>query len=361
MSDAMSGIIVKDSSWAGSAQRSPGQCHSQVPYEERCVDPPLELLTINKTDRLDGNGIECETTGFIVKSADPPSAAQTCSLCSSPQSCRVLMCRVLTCGLYRFCSLPACLTPNTNPSIEPEKQSLRGNAADHKEGDCPDWLSDVCIAGVKVEAPQEYLNLEDSFPSIAVRQSKHVSLQDLMVSYGSDESEENVDALITRKLLELFSEYQIDELARCTSDSVFRKKSREINLLISSLAEEHKMHEQEAECRLVREIIRISTRRCKARRPASRPELTLSDSGNETMKDSSYVSVTNNNDSKSDPNIEISELTTSDRFAREIWRNNAAEPITAMIQSQAEPEEGMVKEDMRWSPWFPFRLSHRSH
>ncbi|XP_053718687.1 keratinocyte differentiation factor 1 [Synchiropus splendidus] len=309
---------MKESSRSGSGQQSPGQCHSQEEYEERSVDPPLELLTIHKTGRQDGNDIECETTGFIVKSADP----QTCNLCSSPQSCRIFMCRVLTCGLYRFCPHLACFTANTKPAIEPEKQSLHGNIADHKEEDSPDWLSDVCIAGVKVEAPQEYLNLEDSFSSIAVRQSNHVSLQDLMVSYGSDESEENVDALITRKLLELFSEYQIDELARCTSDSVFRKKSKEINQLISSLAEEHKMHEQEAECRLVREIIRISTRRIKTRRPASRPELTLSDSGNETMKDSSYVSVTNNNDSKSDPHIEISEQTTSDKFAREIWRNN---------------------------------------
>ncbi|TMS17876.1 Keratinocyte differentiation factor 1 [Larimichthys crocea] len=145
-----------------------------------------------------------------------------------------------------------------------------------------------------------------------------------------EDGEENVDSLITKKLLELYSEYQIEELARCTSDSVFLKKSKAINHLINSLAEEHKMDEQEAECRLVRGIIRISTRKSTKKKPAvSRRERTLSDSGNETMRESGSFSFSNNNDYKSNPNIQISELTPSDKCARDIWRNNGGHTSTS--------------------------------
>ncbi|CAF91390.1 unnamed protein product, partial [Tetraodon nigroviridis] len=154
------------------------------------------------------------------------------------------------------------------PPEEPEKISLReARPPDHPEEDAADWLGDVCIGGVKVESPREYLEVEarpaapQPRPLSGASQPSHPSLHQSLQLDDWEEDEENVDSLIAKKLLELYSEYQIEELARCTSDSVFLNKSEAINQLINSLAEEHKMGEQEAECRLVRGIIRISTRK----------------------------------------------------------------------------------------------------
>ncbi|XP_044027107.1 keratinocyte differentiation factor 1 [Siniperca chuatsi] len=323
----------------GSYRHGPSWSSSQrSSCEKRCVDPVEDGLptpepkTVHKAQLKDANGKESETIGFIPGSADPPSAAQTCSPCASPRSCRTFMCSVLTCGLYRVCQrsiLAPCLAPNESSPDEPEQVSLRAvNPGDDKEEDATDWLGDVRIAGVKVDSPREYLDVETKSPSYVPppggqTQPSHPSLHESMRFDDWEDGEENVDSLITKKLLELYSEYQIEELARCTSDSVFLKKSKAINQLINSLAEEHKMDEQEAECRLVRGIIRISTRKSTKRRPPiSRRERTLSDSGNETMRESHSFSFSNNNDYKSNPNIQISELTASDMFARKMWRNN---------------------------------------
>lgn len=303
----------------GSLRRSSGpyihgssQSSSQrSSYEERCVDPPEyrtpipESKTVNKAHLQDANGKESETIGFIPGSADPSSASQTCNPCTSPESCRTFLYTVLTCGLYRGCQrsiLAPCLAPDESSPDEPEKMSLRGvNPGDDKEEDPGDWLGDVHIAGVKVQSPREYLEVETKTPSYASppggpTQLGQLSLHQFMQFDDLDE-DENVDSLITKKLLELYSEYQIEELARCTTDSVFLKKSKAINQLINSLAEEHKMDEQEAECRLVRGIIRISTRKSTRKRPpSSRRERTLSDSGNETMKDSESYLFSNNSE-----------------------------------------------------------------
>lgn len=293
------------------------------PVEDRLPIP--EARAAHKAHLKDVNGKESETIGFIPGSAEPSSATQTCNPCASPRSCRTFICNVLTCGLYSICQstiLAPCLAPNESSTDEPEKMSLRAmNTRDNKE---EDWLGDVRIRGVKVDHPRECLEAETkSYTLLSAGQtSVHPSLQESM-TFDWEDGEENVDSLITKKLLELYSEYQIEELARCTSDSVFLRKSKDINHLINSLAEEHKMDEEEAECRLVRGIIRISTKKSTKRRPpTSRRERTLSDSGNETMRGSDSFSFSNNNDYKSNPNIQISELTSSDQCAREMWRNN---------------------------------------
>lgn len=305
-------------------------------YEERCVDPveyrPQSPNTAHKADLKDANGKESETIGFIPGSAEPQSSAQSCNPCASPNSCRTFLCSVLTCGLYRVCQrsiLAPCLTPNESSPDEPEKVSLKTvNAADNKDEDSPEWLEDIHIFGVKVDRPREYLEVETKPLTHEPAARAHVkfrqsSLHESMTFDDWEDDIEDVDSLIAKKLLELYSEYQIEELARCTSDSVFLRKSKDINQLINSLAEEHKMDEQEAECRLVRGIIRISTRKSTKKRPTpSRMEGTLSDSGNETMKDSQSSSFSNNNDYKSSPNIQISDLTPSDKYAREMYRNN---------------------------------------
>lgn len=277
-------------------------------YEERCVDPVEYRLPEPKTNHKahlkDANGKQSETIGFISGSADPPSSAQSCNPCTSPRSCRTFVCSMLTCGLYRVCQrtiLAPCLAPNESSTDEPEKVSLQNvKQEDKKDEDSTDWLGDVCIAGVKVDSQSVYLDVESKpgpyVPPAGVHTlpSNH-SLHESMRFDDWEDGEENVDSLIAKKLLELYSEYQIEELARCTSDSVFLRKSKAINHLINSLAEEHKMDEQEAECRLVRGIIRISTRKSSKRRPpTSRIERTLSDSGNETMRESDSFSFSNN-------------------------------------------------------------------
>ncbi|XP_029298426.1 keratinocyte differentiation factor 1 [Cottoperca gobio] len=339
MSTGSTGSLRHSSAGPGGSRHGRSRSSSQrSSYEERCVDPVEDRLptpepkTVHKAHLKEANGKESETIGFIPGSADPPSATQTCNPCAPPSSCRSFVCSVLTCGLYRVCQrsiLAPFLAPNESSPDEPERVSLRSvNAGDNTEEDGVDWLGDVRIAGVKVDTAREYLNVESKSTSYVPppgsrAQASLASLHESMRFDDWEDGDENLDSLITKKLLELYSEYQIEELARCTSDSVFLKKSKAINQLINSLAEEHKMGEQEAECRLVRGIIRISTRKSARRKPiASRVERTLSDSGNETMRESDSFSFSNNNDYKSNPNIQISELTSSDKCAREMWRTN---------------------------------------
>lgn len=289
---------------------SSGSSSQRSSYEERCVDPVEDgpaRKSPHKAPLKDANGKQCETVGFISGPQEPPPAAQTCGPCASARSCRTFVCSVLTCGLYRVCQrtvLAPCLAPEDSSPDEPEKVSLRNvNTGGDKEEDAVDWLEDLCIGGVKVQSPKEYLEVVSKpppppahvRPSAVVAQPSLQSLHESMQFDDWEDSEEDVDSLISKKLLELFSEYQIEELARCTTDSVFLRKSKDINHLINSVAEEHKMDEQEAECRLVRGIIRISTRRSTKKRPLHpRREQTLSDSGNDTMRDSESSSFSNN-------------------------------------------------------------------
>ncbi|KAK5911622.1 hypothetical protein CgunFtcFv8_005781 [Champsocephalus gunnari] len=313
-------------------------------YKERCVDPVEHRLpdprTGNEAPPKDSNGKESEPIGFIPGSADPSPATRTCNPCVPTNSCGSFVCSVLTCGLYRVCQT-SILSPCTKDEPdEPENVSLpsvhAGGNKEEEDDDEGDWLGDVCFAGVKVNTSREYLD-EDKCQSFVVSTGgqKQASLHESMRFLDWEDGEENVDSLITKKLLELYSEYQIEELARCTTDSVFLRKSKAIHQLINSLAEEHKMGEQEAECRLVRGIIRISTRKSGKRRPhVSKGERTMSDSGNETMRESDSFSFSNNNDYKSNPNIQISEPTSSDQCAREMWRANGGRPSSSSSHAE---------------------------
>ncbi|XP_077362490.1 uncharacterized protein kdf1b [Festucalex cinctus] len=317
-------------------KRDPSQTSSRgsSSYEERCVDPAHPDL---ESPPKDSNGKERDT--FLPSSAEPAHATRTCNPCASPRACRTLMCSVLTCGLYRVCLRAPCLAPKESVQEEPENLSLRAenpaNRQVEEEEDDADWLGVVRIAGVRVDSPRDYIDDDDSATYVPQTQPCHPSLDEVIRLDDWEDGEENMDSLITKKLLELYTEYQIEELARCTTDSVFLRKSKDINQLINSLAEEHQMDEQEAECRLVRGIIRISTRRSKKKkRPAaSRLERTLTDSGNETMRESSSFAFSNNNDYKSNPNIQISELTSSDKCARDMWRNNGGRTSTSTSTS----------------------------
>uniref|UniRef100_A0A1A8EJS3 Chromosome 1 open reading frame 172 n=1 Tax=Nothobranchius korthausae TaxID=1143690 RepID=A0A1A8EJS3_9TELE len=333
----------------GTLRRSSGpQNGSQVSFhQERCVDPvesrqlSLEPKAIHKAHLKDANGKESETIRFIPGSDERSSAAGTCNPCCSSRSCKTFVCSVITCGLYRVCHcsiLAPCLAPNESSPDEPEKMSLkRVKLGDNKEEADTGW-SDVRINGVKVVSPKEYLYVDPHSSSYMPPpvQTQPGSLHESMFD-DWENGEENVDSLITKKLLELYSEYQIEELARCTSDSSFLRKSKAITQLINSLAEEHKMDEQEAECRLVRGIIRISTRKStKKRLPISRMERTLSDSGHETMNTTPSFSLSINNDYRSNPNIQISDLTSSDKFAREMWRTNGGHSSSSPYNTEMD-------------------------
>lgn len=324
---------------------------------------PVETLPFTHKPRpgRDANGNN-KSLGLVPGSADPASAsasAQSCGPCSSAKRCRSVFCTVLTCGLYRICQgsgLAPCLAPSDGSPERAEKVSLRntrtkGEEEDEMERGEKEWLNDVHIGGVKVEEPVVYPEEPRSLSRLsstgAVTHFSRSSLHQSVALDDWDEDEENVenvDSLIAKKLLELYSEYQIEELARCTSDSVFLRKTKGIHQLINSLAEEHQMDEQEAECRLVRGIIRISTRKSKKKPYSPTRERTLSDSGHETMKDSSSTSFSNNNDYKSSPNIQISELTALDEHARQMWRNNGGQSSvspTSSSPSTADTSSGV--------------------
>uniref|UniRef100_A0A8C5LMR1 Keratinocyte differentiation factor 1 n=1 Tax=Leptobrachium leishanense TaxID=445787 RepID=A0A8C5LMR1_9ANUR len=145
---------------------------------------------------------------------------------------------------------------------------------------------------------------------------------------GSMSSQE-IDLLIWQKLTELFSFHQIDELARCTSETVFLEKSSQITELISSLTQDYQLEEQDAECRLVRNIIRISTRKTRTHRNASRGGEKggwqqhysrgggkAPDSGNESMQESGLTS-------QEDLDVKISDETSSDLVARNMRKYSA--------------------------------------
>lgn len=320
---------------------------SQPPaYEERCVDPVDKWPKARETQgvhkehsRDDIREQPEETVDFIPGSAEPGSKSQTCGPCASPGSCRTFVCTVLTCGLYRVCQRST-LAPNESTADKAEMVSLRAVVPGHQEADDgADWTEDIHIAGVKVARL-----VDDDPPGLVTNPplcgDKRHSPPPFAIDYDEwSDMEKNVDSLITKKLLELYSEYQIEELAKCTTDSIFLKKTNKISQLISDLAEEHKLDEQDAECRLVREIIRISTRKKKKKTQPCRANRTLSDSGNETMRDSETLrdsdssSFSNNNNY----NVQISEETHSDRDARKMRWNSGGHTSSSPTSHSPNP------------------------
>ncbi|CAL8248204.1 unnamed protein product [Lota lota] len=290
------------------------------------------------------NGRGSETIGFIPGSADhAPSNRHDCGSCTSMgwSSCRALICCVLTCGFYG--SREPCLPVNESNTDPPSKAGSepRGtNGMDMSNPTCG-----VALEPTKPAAKPSKLPTSDSFRYPDVRIGGHTvvypypapkhthksskgnsqrpvsdtsvySREDLDLDDLSDTGTD-IDSLITKKLLELYALHQIDQLAKCTSDSSFSRKTNEISELIYSIAQDYNLEKQEAECKLVHGVIRISTRKSKRnknpsiaapQRPHARSDGTLPDSGNETM---TFMS--------SDmPEVKVSELTSSDELARKM-------------------------------------------
>ncbi|KAK2844355.1 hypothetical protein Q5P01_011014 [Channa striata] len=293
-----------------------------------------------------GTGRGSETIGFIPGSADnAPASRHTCGSCASVgwSSCKALICCVLTCGFYG--GQEPCLPVNESSTDHPPKAANEphppnGIAMTNPTCDIPVETNkstkvssklptsdsfryqDVRIAGQTVKypvAPPKRTRTTGKGES-----QRPVSNTSLLSREGYDlddlsDTGTDIDSLITKKLLELYALHQIDQLAKCTSDSSFSRKTNEISELIYSIAQDYNLEEQEAECKLVHGVIRISTRKGKRRekshqssgqRHNGRSNGTPPDSGNETM--------TNTFMSSDFPEVKVSEQTPSDELARKM-------------------------------------------
>ncbi|KAM9309784.1 keratinocyte differentiation factor 1 [Pholidichthys leucotaenia] len=300
----------------------------------------------SKSHSRNGTGRSSETIGFIPGSADsvPSSRQHRCSSCASMgwSGYKALFCCVVTCGFYG--SREPCLPANESSTDHPHKATSEphppngialsnptcGMNMEPSRTPKPSRLPmsdsfrypDVRIAGQKVKYPLVTAPKRTRTPGKGesqrpVSNTSLLSREDYDLDDLSDTGTD-IDSLITKKLLELYALHQIDQLAKCTSDSSFSRKTNEISELIYSIAQDYNLEEQEAECKLVHGVIRISTRKGKrsknvpssGQRPNGRSDGTLPDSGNETM--------TNTFMSSDFPEVKVSEQTPSDELARKM-------------------------------------------
>uniref|UniRef100_A0A671N8T0 Keratinocyte differentiation factor 1-like n=1 Tax=Sinocyclocheilus anshuiensis TaxID=1608454 RepID=A0A671N8T0_9TELE len=336
------------------------------PYRERSVDPvEIEIQPFGVRHKVNkdanGNTTGPETVSFLPSKEEPVSGTYMCVPCASVRSCRKLFCSVLTCGLYRVCRRLPCLlssessapkAPVENQSSPPQAENgfypdiriggvkvdtsvIEDNASSPPQAE-NGFYPDICIGGVKVDTSVIEDNEEHaSFSTSKIEMDSPIYFSslledDLLCGSGM----EDVDKLITRKLMEVFSEFEINELAKCTTDSMFLRRSREISQLISDIVEEHDMEEQEAECRLVREIIRISTRKSK-KKPQVRPQELQRDSGNDTWN-SKRNSQKSSFSSMSDGKLQISMERSDDIEARKL-RNSSSQSFSPSLQETGVP------------------------
>lgn len=301
------------------SQESYKDTHGEHPHEHHAVHT---RYSENKHSRSRGhprNGTPrgSETIGFIPGSADnTPTTRHACGSCVSVgwSSCKALICCVLTCGVYG--SKEPCVPVNESSTDHPPKSSsepIPSNGMAVTNPTCGVPLEstkstktsklpasdsfryhDVRIAGQTVTYPVTN-SKRNRTPGRGeslrpISNTSLLSIEDYDLDDLSDTGTD-IDSLITKKLLELYALHQIDQLAKCTSDSSFSRKTNEISELIYTIAQDYNLEEQEAECKLVHGVIRISTRKGKrnkshqstGQRPNGRSDGTLPDSGNETM------------------------------------------------------------------------------
>ncbi|KAJ8340800.1 hypothetical protein SKAU_G00330910 [Synaphobranchus kaupii] len=345
---------------AAADARSPARAApSQESSREPCLEPSRVTDTPpgRKPHPRSANGRDSESLGFIPGSADSGPPVRTCGACTpcTPPGwggCREVICCIVTCGVYG--SRQPCLssvraeTSTDNPG-QPDPHDCPPNgvalttAAVRQEprttqpAKLPPSDSfrygDVRIGGKRVDYSAVGPPRRNRPPGAKTGESQRpVSNTSVTSVYSREEldflddlsdSGTDIDSLITKKLLELYKLHQIDQLAKCTSDSSFSRKTNEISDLIYCIAQDYNLEEQEAECRLVHGVIRISTRKSKrtapkAKDPAHNPPAaplngkrdgTLPDSGNETMTDTFYSNDT-------EPEVKVSQQTPSDALAR---------------------------------------------
>ncbi|KAM9256159.1 keratinocyte differentiation factor 1 [Cariama cristata] len=339
-----------------------------------------------KADLKDSNGREAETITFISGTAEaPPNQSLCCSSLSQAWNIyKAVFCCIVTCGgCFQDCSVcipypgPAETStddgkngdyngrlPNSPTNVSPAEKNrnqikksstgssfsypdvkLKGIPVYQNRSPSHQLESDSCCKELLPEKPfrnsLEKPPLPSSHRSSEEYYSFHESDLDISELNGSMSSRQ-IDVLIFKKLTELFSVHQIDELAKCTSDTVFLEKTNKISDLINSITQDYNLDEQDAECRLVRGIIRISTRKSRVRPhisiPASQSHEEKSsrgnnapDSGNETMLESMVIS-------QDDLAVQISEETPADVIARNMRRHSSAGSPTSRDSSFQDTE-----------------------
>lgn len=303
------------------------------PYQERSVDPVIQIQhprVCHKVNHKDANGntTGLETVSFLSAKEEPISKMCMCGPCASVTSCRKLFCSVLTCGLYRVCQRLPCLISGDSSAVNTQAE----NPSDSAEANSH-FYTDVFIGGVQVDTSVINEDEENVYLNSKIEINSPIYFRSLPEDFINGDEAKNVDKLITRKLMEVFSEFEINELAKCTSDSMFLRRSREISQLILEIVQEHNMEEQEAECRLVREIIRISTRKNKKKSQIRKEP--QRDSGNETWN-SRRNSQKNSFSSISDGKLQISQERSDDIEARKL-RNNSKQAYSASFQETGVP------------------------
>ncbi|KFV19205.1 Uncharacterized protein C1orf172, partial [Tauraco erythrolophus] len=317
-----------------------------------------------KADLKDSNGREAETITFISGTAEaPPNQSFCCSSLSQAwNTYKAVFCCIVTCGgCFQDCSV--CIPypgptetstddgkngdyngrlPNSPANVSPTekngnqiKKSSMGSSFSYPDVKLKELLQEKPFRN-SIEKPP----LPSSHRSSEEYYSFHESDLDISELNGSMSSRQ-IDVLIFKKLTELFSVHQIDELAKCTSDTVFLEKTNKISDLINSITQDYNLDEQDAECRLVRGIIRISTRKSRVRPhisvPASQSHEEKSsrgnapDSGNETMLESMVIS-------QDDLAVQISEETPADVIARNMRRHSSAGSPTSRDSSFQDTE-----------------------
>ncbi|XP_038017058.1 keratinocyte differentiation factor 1-like [Motacilla alba alba] len=337
-----------------------------------------------KAELKDPNGREAETITFISGTAEaPPNQSLCCSSLSQAwNTYKAVFCCIVTCGgCFQDCSVcipypgpaetstddgkngdyngrlpnsPANTSPAEKNGNQIKKSSmgssfsypdvkLKGipvypnrNTNHHPESDscCKELLEKPFRNSIeKPPLPSSHRSSEEYY-------SFHESDVDISELNGSMSSRQ-IDVLIFKKLTELFSVHQIDELAKCTSDTVFLEKTNKISDLINSITQDYNLDEQDAECRLVRGIIRISTRKSRVRPHISLPASqaheekssrgTAPDSGNETMLESMVIS-------QDELAVQISEETPADVMARNMRRHSSAGSPTSRDSSFQDTE-----------------------
>ncbi|XP_056413927.1 keratinocyte differentiation factor 1-like [Hyla sarda] len=318
-----------------------------LPFPRR--NSPHETLSHSNSQRRS----PAEDITFISGSAETPPEDQPCcpSLSRAWAAYKAVLCYVVSCScrpqkdpeIYLPCPVESSAGPSSNghPASSPHpprvadrgKKTALGNSfsyPDLKLMGVPVYNRPTGAIDIEpIREPPAQLQPPLSRSSTKDYYSLRESDPELPRLSGSMSSAE-IDELIWQKLTELFSLHQIDELARCTSETVFLEKSSKITELISSLTQDYQLEEQDAECRLVRGIIRISTRKERKRGPLSRGGDKGSsgqqhqsqnggktpDSGNESMKESGLTS-------QDDLDVKISQMTTADLIARNMRRYSA--------------------------------------
>ncbi|NWH93857.1 KDF1 factor, partial [Aegithalos caudatus] len=337
-----------------------------------------------KAELKDSNGREAETITFISGTAEaPPNQSFCCSSLSQAwNTYKAVFCCIVTCGgCFQDCSV--CIPypgptetstddgkngdyngrlPNSPTNTSPAEKN--GNQIKKSSMGSSFSYPDVKLKGIPVypnRNPNHHLEsdpcckelLEKPFRNSIEKPplpSSHRSSEEYYSFHESDVdiselngsmSSRQIDVLIFKKLTELFSVHQIDELAKCTSDTVFLEKTNKISDLINSITQDYNLDEQDAECRLVRGIIRISTRKSRVRPhipiPGSQSQEEKSsrgnapDSGNETMLESMVTS-------QDELAVQISEETPADVMARNMRRHSSAGSPTSRDSSFQDTE-----------------------